>query len=324
MIIGLMSRVGWTAVVTLLANPFAFLQPAATITERDRQTLDTGRPIARTVAGRPREIGIVTAVKVRVEDDRLVAWYRDIASLKRSAYVPEIGRFSDPPWLTDLDGLTLDETDLNDLRRCRPGACGLKLSNDEIAQLGRDVPGPRSQWRLPEVQHAFRVLVLRRSQHYLGHGRNDGPAPPIFLSVNAPRLADYLATYRQASDNDVESFLYWSKERFRGKPVVSVWHVAIARGGGLGVPDPVIISRQVFATHYLNGAWSVAAIVSDDSATNYLVYVNHSELDLLHGLFGGFVRAAVQRELKEQAALLLQGIRDRLESGDPPPGPSTR
>jgi hypothetical protein len=36
----------------------------------------------------------------------------DIAGLKRSAFVPEIERFSNPPALSDPDGLTLGHVDL--------------------------------------------------------------------------------------------------------------------------------------------------------------------------------------------------------------------
>src|SRR4029450_5229972 len=74
-------------------------------------------------------------VKVSVDGERLVAWYREIEALKKSQFVAQIGRFSNPPRIEDLEPLTLDETDLDDIRRCTPGDCGLKLSDAEISHL---------------------------------------------------------------------------------------------------------------------------------------------------------------------------------------------
>jgi len=52
---------------------------------------------------------------------------------------------------------------------------------------------------------------------------------------------------------------------------------------------------------------------------NYLVYLNRSEVDVVGGMFGGLVRWLVQRRLKVEAANVLQGFRQRLEGGEPPP-----
>jgi hypothetical protein len=52
---------------------------------------------------------------------------------------------------------------------------------------------------------------------------------------------------------------------------------------------------------------------------NYLVYVNRSQVDVLHGMFAGIIRWFMQRRLKAEAANVLQGLRRRLESGEPPP-----
>jgi hypothetical protein len=51
---------------------------------------------------------------------------------------------------------------------------------------------------------------------------------------------------------------------------------------------------------------------------NYLVYVNRSQVDVLHGMFAGIIRWFMQRRLKAEAATVLQGLRRRLESGEPP------
>ena len=52
---------------------------------------------------------------------------------------------------------------------------------------------------------------------------------------------------------------------------------------------------------------------------NYLVYLNRSEVDLVKGAFGGLVRETIEDRLKTESESVLQSLRQRLESGDPPP-----
>ena len=73
-------------------------------------------------------------------------------------------------------------------------------------------------------------------------------------------------------------------------------------------------------SRYVNASLGITVILRGGSgAGNYLVYLNPSEVDVLGGMFGGLVRWLVQRRLKADAANVLQGLRRRLESGEPPP-----
>ena len=94
------------------ADPFVFFQPSVTITADDRHQLDRGEPIARVLPGEDLEVAMFAAVPVGIDGDRLVAWMRRIEELKKSSYVLAIGRFSDPPRIEDLAGLTLDDEEL--------------------------------------------------------------------------------------------------------------------------------------------------------------------------------------------------------------------
>src|SRR3972149_11832062 len=103
-----LSVVALVAAPVTALDPFAFFRPSIAVTADDRRELDRGKPIARVVRGTDREVGVFAAVQVSVDGDRLVAWTRDIGALKKSPYVLAIGRFSDPPTIEDLEGLTLD------------------------------------------------------------------------------------------------------------------------------------------------------------------------------------------------------------------------
>jgi len=54
------------------------------------------------------------------------------------------------------------------------------------------------------------------------------------------------------------------------------------------------------------------------NGTLYLAYVNRSQVDMLRGFFGGFVRGVLEDRVERQALLIVRGLRARLESGNPP------
>jgi hypothetical protein len=151
------------------ADPFAFFQPSVVISENDRQQLDRGEVLARTLPAGDREVAVFAAVAVRVDGDRLVAWMRRIEALKKSPYVLAIGRFSDPPSLQDLAGLTLEDQELSKIRECRRNHCALKLAELEMVELQQAATAAGPNWKTA-VQQAFRRMVLQRVETYLAKG----------------------------------------------------------------------------------------------------------------------------------------------------------
>jgi hypothetical protein len=311
-------------------DPFAFFQPSVTITADDRRKMDDGQPVAHVVAREDPEVAVWAAVPVNIDGDRLVAWMRRIEELKKSPYVLAIGRVSDPPRLDDLADLSLDDEEISDIADCRPGHCDLKLSAAEMTALKHVAGGARQQ--------RFRQIVLDRINAYLSGGRigpyadTDREVWPgqefdrvlehsTFLTMHVPSFAESLHGPRTASIPAVELFLYWSKERLGGKTSINVTDVRILRSNDSNRPDVVVAGKQIFATHYVNASLGVTALVRGEPGRfNYLVYVNRSELDMLHGTFSGIVRWYVQRRLRAEAGNVLQGLRTRLESGQPPAG----
>jgi hypothetical protein len=304
---------GVLIIAAAVADPFTFLRPTVTMSHVDLRKLEMGEPIARVLSEGKGEVAMAGIVKVSVDGERLVAWYREIEALKKSQFVAQIGRFSNPPRVEDLEGLTLDESDLDDIRGCTPRDCGLKLSETEISQLHE--AGAHAA-RLPAVQQAFRQIVVRRVQAHLDEGTHSTPEPPKFLTLNWPQV---ISSIEHHWSPGIETLLYWSKERLgRGKPMISVTKLSIVRGHGESLPDPIVIGRQLFATHYVDASWSVTTITEGADGSKYLVYVNQSEVDLLGGLFGGIVRAGIQRQLRGQAGGQLRALKQRLEGGYPP------
>ena len=316
------------------ADPFAFFQPSVTITADERAKLDRGKPIAHALQARGTEVGLVAAVRVNTDGDRLVAWVRRMEEWKKNNHVLAVGRFSDPPRAEDLAGLELDSYDLAAIRSCRPGSCELKLSGLEMTQL-QDAVEQSDADPGAAVQDAFRQMMLKRVQNYLTRGEippNEDHRNRVlpesrfesllehtpFLSDRLPKLAEDLRGYPTADEPGADLFLYWSKEHIARKAMVSVTQVTIVRNHRPDLPDALVVDRDIFSSHYINASLSVTALVcGGPGRPNYLVYVNRTDLDMLHGVFGGAIRWAIDRRLKD-ASDVLEVMKRRLESGPPP------
>jgi hypothetical protein len=318
-------------------EPFGFFKPIVFLSDGERARLDRGEAIVKMLPHADRELAIFSAARIGVDGDRLAAWVHQIADLKRSRHVTAIRRFSDPPRLSDVADLTLDDADLEALRRCRPGSCGVKLSEGEMASLGV-VANAGPDWKR-NLQLAFQRVVLARAQTYITSGHAGSPpysdlrSPVLlqgefarlleqsaFLEARLPELVEHLRRYPHQPPPGIESFLYWSKENFGGKPIVSITHVTIVGGEPSEGFDVLVASKQVFATHYMTGSIALTAIVGGQGSNpRYLAYLNRSRVDVLGGFLGGLARRIMERRLRTDAVEVVQGLRTRLESG-PPPG----
>jgi hypothetical protein len=323
-----------SAIVTLLLpaalaataqDPFAWLQPAVTVDRAARSRLDRGEVIVRVLPTNDGEIGVFAAARLDADAETLAAWVNAIARLKKSPYVLMIRRFSDPPVLADLKGLTLDDGDLDAIRDCRPGACELKLAGDDIAALRQAAYTGGPGWK-EAVQQEFKRVVLGRLAAYEAGGfvgiapyadRRE-PTDPRTAFDALVAHSPYLPSGALSGDPSA-SFFYWSKEQYgAGKAVIATTQVNIVRPQLPSAVRLAVISREIFATHYRNASLGLAAVTEDAAGQRYLVYVNRSQLDLLTGVFGGWKRSLVEGRLKSESANVFNEVRRRLESGSPP------
>jgi hypothetical protein len=319
------------------SNPLAFFQPLVAPTPEELQRLNAGQPLVKTLSGEDRQIGVFAAMSVTATPGALAARVRNIASFKKNPYVRAIRRFSDPPLLEDLAGLTVNDGDLDDIRRCRPSAasCKVKLAPEEIERLHHALSAVEPAVWKPALQDAFRQLVLDRVRAYQTDGTlpyyldDDGPvrlqeafstllrSQPV-LWQRAPRFAAYLEQYPRAPMPGVESFWYWSKEDFGRKANISVTQVSILPDASPdGQPEILIASKQIFATHYVDASLGLTTMLrGTDDSRMYLAYLNLSQVDVLSGLFKGLKRALIERRIRGETETIMTNLRTRLEGPD--------
>jgi hypothetical protein len=303
--------------------------------------LDAGEALVELLPAEAKEVAVRAVTRFDADPGHLIQWTRRVEELQKGRYVDAIGRFSDQPQLSDLEALSLDDDDLTDLRRCRPGKCGVKLNDAEIAQVRETIAAAGAGWK-HAAQQTFRVIVHARAVQYLaeGHGGSasyhDARKPVLLdgefaalaseVALTQPRLfplTNHLTRYPKGELAGVESFLYWSKESLGAKAIVTITHVVMIESRERHRREALVAKKQVYASHYLLASLSFTAITaSSDGSRQYLVYLNRSRSDVFDGLFGSFIRRTIAQRLRAEAPQALHALRQRLES-DPPAAPAT-
>lgn len=300
------------------ADAFEFLRPTIQFSAADLRQLDERAVVLRILPASGQELATMVAASLNIGADAFVARVRNIVALKKGPHVPQIDKFSSSPVIEDLRQLTLDDSDINAIERCRPNRCALKLNPDEIERLHRAAASGASDPK-DTVQREFRQLVLERARRFLANGTQE--TKPQFLTLmhnspsvlRAPQLANYLEHYPAVPLPGAESYLYWSKETYAWNPMISVTQVTILRSSGEGpLPEVLVISRDVFSTRYTGGSLVLSSLVRDPSSPKqqrYRVYVNRTWVDGIKA----FWRPLVEYRVKTQAKKVFAGVRDRLE-----------
>jgi hypothetical protein len=305
-------------------RPFSFFAPVVELSGDDINRIDAGRVVTRTIDGSGHELAVLAAGSLRVTPDTFISRVTDIVQLRKGRVVPAIAKFSNPPTIEDLSPLTLGEEDLQELRDCRPGDCGLKLADPEIGRIQAALAhggDPRST-----VQRAFREILLERVQTYLERGI-DALLPyhdktrPVNVAETFRRLLersaylDRVPRFRASlgsapAADDTRSYVYWSVERFGRKQVIRVTHVVIVRPGMAGQPDVLVGSTQIYASHYVDGALAVTTLERGPGDRAFLGYLYRARVDVLGNVLA---RTIVRRRVEDSVQQLFVHQLERLE-----------
>lgn len=311
-----------------------FLRRQLGFSQPDIARASRGTPVARTLAAPDsHEIAVAGLVRIRVSPQAFLARFRDIASFKQGAMVLQVGRFSDPPRAEDLAALTFEDQDIAAIRSCRPGKCDVKLSSDAMQAFRAEV-----NWSAPDYREQAsalgRRMLLEYVQRYLQGGHAalaayDDKAHPVrladefralldhapYLAAYAPELRQYLLDYPRGRLAGTDDFVYWSKESFGLKPVVSLTHVVIyLRPGG----DIVMATKDLYSSHYMEASLGLT-VLGDASAEAGVpavdvLYLNRSRADALRGTFGGLARGSVARRQRDAMEKEMRRLKARLEA----------
>jgi hypothetical protein len=309
------------AVRAVLTAPLRF-------SDGDLASLRRGQVVKHDLPSRaPGEVAVAGAVRIRAPKARFFARVRDIARFKSGPAILQIGRFSHPPSLDDLAALTVEKGDF-DVRSCRPGDCGVRLSAAAIARLAREVD---LKARDAQARGAawFKQILLEEVQAHLAGGdrmsQYDDGSKPIRprdelegilsgmpeIAALAPRLPDHLLSFPSARLPDAEDFLYWSKEKFGIAPFITVTHVTILCRSSATC---VMTTRDVYSSRYLDASVALAIATDADGPDAFdLVYDNRSRASALKGVFSALRRSLTERRARAGLEESLKTIKQQLE-----------
>lgn len=310
------------------------LRSRLNFTPADVMAVDRGRAVAKSLhGGDRREIAAGGAVRVNVSAQFFLQRFVDIVSFKQSPIVRQIGKFSETPRLDDLSQLTFDAGDLDEVRSCRVGDCDIQLSADQIRRLRAAVDWSRPDAR-SRANQMLRELLFEYVERYRHEGNHalleyadDEPSVRIAdelrllvshssgVLTGLPEFGELLSGAASSQLRPVSEFLYWSKEQFGLKPVVSITHVLVYLPARPEVADVVIASKQIYASRYLAASLALTLGVEPSAAAPsfYMAYVNRTRPRAFPPVIGGLIRRIAQGRTRDGLEEQLELAKARLE-----------
>ena len=289
----------------------------------DFAALEQGQTIVKlTPITDKREVAVCGLITLRTSAEQFLRSSLD-GMTRQNQTVLQAGRFGTAPTVADLQQLTIDPAEIEDLRSCVAGDCQLKLSAQMIDRLRREVDWDKADYQARATQ-LLKTMLVEYVRDYLARG------PAALIEYNdkrdGVRIADEQQALSSASGylNDllrdaqpglqlVEEAIVWSKIKFGLKPVLVVNHVRAYKVERQHGPEVLIASAQIYANHYFTSSLALTAFVNVPGATPYLVYENRSRTDGLVGPFSKLKRSVIEKKLVEGLKSVLEQSKVGLE-----------
>jgi hypothetical protein len=308
----------------------AYITSHVKLTAAQRTELLAGQPVTRLLDADPaREVSVFGAVWVAAPPSRYVAAVKNIEQFEKGANFRITKRISDPPRPEDFADLHFPDDDVEALRECRAGSCELKMSEESLNRVRREV-----DWSKPTAKADAEALTKRIAFGYVtgylegGNARlsvyRDSSRPTFVgeefksmvdrmpsLTEYLPDIRTYLLDFPKASLPNSYSFLYWQEAQFGLKPTIRINHLVITEQ-----PTHVAIaSKMLYASHYFWTALELRVLVPDPGRGPgfWFASVNRSRSDGLSGFIGTLIRGKVRGEAERGMTAALKTTKARLE-----------
>jgi len=306
------------------------LHEKAALDEMDFGELHRGEPVVtRLPPHHKQEVSVYGLVRVQAPAEVFLQSFRDSIATKNNRAILEIGRFGSVPTIDDLETLTMETRDIEDLRKCVVGNCELKLSARMIEQFQKGVDWQATDYA-DQATHLYRQMLLDYVRDYLQRGDsalmeyNDKPTAAPLVEGQRALLASLPGFFNEVPQNGtwfsgqglspVENAIVWSKIKLGLKPVLAINHIVIFKSDQESGPQVVVLSKQIYANHYFDASIALTGLATNPTGNHYLFYENHSLADGLRGLFTGIKRRLIEREAVDGLKGVLRETRARLDS----------
>jgi len=271
------------------------------------------------------EVGVIAAVKIPGQAERLALWLKDVATFRKAAELGIAKRLSDPPQIGDFADLSLDADELAALKACRPGNCDLRLGDKAIQQFQTGV-----DWTAADAGRRAnlltRQLLLGHAEAYLKGGDaalgayHDEKTPKVaadefrlVLSQSktlhglAAPLVAYLERFPSAELSQSEQLLYWAKGGVGPEASITLHQlVSYHPQGG----EIMVVDKQLYASRYVDASLAVVSLVSAPDGSGFYALVGaRARSTMLSGVAARVLRGRVEKSARETTTMYLDWIR---------------
>ena len=289
------------------------LRDKAAFGKTDFMALDQGETVIKLLPARDqREIAMCGVVPLQASAETFLQSFRENMTRQSNPAILEIGSLRNPPSIDDLQALTIEDRDIEELRQCVVRDCRLKLSATMIERLQREVDWAAPNYRI-QVNQLLKEMLLDYVRDYLARGdaaliRYDDKWKEIRLADEHHELLAASSYESLANINKnpggsskpgldvIENAFVWSKIRFGLKPVIAINHIRIYKLSRKLGAQVLILSKQIYSNHYFDSSIALTAFlnVPGSSPKSYLFYENRSRADGLEGTFGKIKRGIIE------------------------------
>jgi hypothetical protein len=309
------------------APPRPFLRKVIQFGDAEIARVDRGEVVTKLLPTTEKaEIACFGIVKTAGNPDSLLALAKDVQRFRKVPQIPEMGLFSTPPKLSDLAGLHHPPEDIVALKKCKPGSCDVKIGSAGFERIAK------VNWSAPDAEAQATAIFNQGIVDYVAAYQEGGTealgdvqdkknpksraAEYRAVLTNSPYLVEYvkefqeyLANYPNGKLENTEDILYWTKDTFGLKPVVSAYHMTLHRG-----PRGTIIANKLLgSTHYFNAALEVlAGVPTPDGKGLYVLSLYRTRLDPPTGMLAGVLMGKVKDGIETGTAENLKTARERL------------
>jgi hypothetical protein len=309
------------------APPLPFLRKVIKLDDAQLAAVEKGEVVTKQLPTTDKpEIAAFGVVKTAGTVDQLLTLAQDVKRFREVPQIPELGHFSNPAKVQDLQGLTHPPDDIAALKKCKPGSCDVKLGTKGLELVSK------IDWKAPDADKQavaiFNQAIIDYVTAYQQAGteamgnvldkKHEKSRAQEYrtLLANSPYLVeyvkefnDYLATWPKGKLAGANDLLYWTKDTFGLKPVVSAYHATFYKS-----PRGALISTKLIAaTHFFNaGLELLAAVPAPDGKGLYLLNLYRARIDPPTGMLGGVLMGKVRDGVETGVKENLKMARERL------------
>jgi len=320
-----------------VGEPFKFFREYIGLNDGQIRAIRTGNAVAKILDSRTAdEVFVFGSVYVEATPESYLKLASDINALRKLPTYLAIRKFSDPPQLSDLDGFTLEEEDIKQLRNCKPGHCEVQLPTEAMEAFQKSVnwaaPDTADQANKLAQQLAFEALqrYMQGGNAALGTYRDKNHPAAVgetfrslvsrskSLPVYLPDLDRYLLDYPNVALSNVETEFYWEKVNFGLKPTLRMVQAIVYRGTRSTDPAYAVAVKQFYASHYFETALDITVCARDLERANqrgfYLITIKGSQQAGLTGFKGSIVRKVAVDKTRSSLERALVSMKQKLET----------